>query len=253
MPVLTGRVAVTFDVTNKLCIGLAGCIETERGLNLVVLQVAVDGLRTTDDLHAILLGSIVLSQHAGIGVGVVATDDDECLDVEFAKNFYTLLKLLYLFKLRAAGTNHVKTAGVAIVFQKVFRDFNILVVYETARTHKETIKMVLGVQLLDTIEKTTDHIVSTRSLTTAEDNSHIHLCGIHHFSWFKLYERHSVGVGEEGFDFFLIVNALCRSTFLDFHCALKCLRQLRLIGCSCNLQCTFFHVLSFNIIMNNDF
>ena len=68
VPVFACRVAVALNVTNHLSIGLAGSIETERSFNLVVLQVAVDSLGATDNLYAIVLGSIVFSQHASVGV-----------------------------------------------------------------------------------------------------------------------------------------------------------------------------------------
>lgn len=64
----------------------AGCVETKAGFNLVVLQVAVNGFRATDDLNAIVLGSIVFSQNASVGVGVVATDDYDSLDAEFTND-----------------------------------------------------------------------------------------------------------------------------------------------------------------------
>ena len=82
VPVLACTVAVTLYVADELRVGLACCVEAKAGLNLLVLQVAVDGLGATDDLHAILLGCIVLCQHAGVGVAVVTADNHESLDAE---------------------------------------------------------------------------------------------------------------------------------------------------------------------------
>ena len=96
MPVLACRVAVALDVADEFGVCLAGCVETERCLDLLIFEVAVDSLWTSDDLYAVLLCCIVLSEHACVGVGVVAADDDEGLDAEFAEKLDTLLKLLLL-------------------------------------------------------------------------------------------------------------------------------------------------------------
>ena len=116
-------------------------------------------------------------------------------------------------------------------------------VYQTARTQDETIKTVGGIQTLHSIKQTGNHVVTARSLTTTKDNTHIHGLVALLFTGNELYERHSVGIGEESLDFFLVVNTLSGSTFYSFYCALQSTGQLGLIGCSCNLQCTFFHTV----------
>ena len=114
-------------------------------------------------------------------------------------------------------------------------------VYQTARTQDETIKTVLGVQLLDLVEETGNHVVSARSLTTRENDTYVHLRVVSLCSRYKLYDRHTVGIREQLLDFFLITNTLSGLTFLNLYCSLKRLRQLRLISGSRHLQCTFFH------------
>ena len=241
MPVLTGRVTVALDVTNELRIGLTSGIKTERGLDLRVLQVTVDGLRTTDHLNTVVLSCIVLSQHTGIGVRVVTTDDHDGFDIELADDLQTLLKLIDLLQLRTSGTDHIKTSGVTVFIDDLLGEFHVVMVYQTTRTEDETIETVLRIQLLDLVEKTGNNVVTARSLTTAEDDTNIHLGMIGLSSWLELYDRHTVGVREQLLDFFLVANTLSGLTFLDFYCTLKSLRQLGLIGGSCNLQCTFFH------------
>ena len=118
MPVLTCRVAVALDVTNEFSVCLAGCIETERSLDLVVFEVAVDGLRAADYLYAVLLGCVVLSEYTSICVRVVATDDNESLDAEFAENLNTLLELLFLLELSTSRADDVETTGIAILDRK---------------------------------------------------------------------------------------------------------------------------------------
>ena len=99
MPVLTCRVAVALDVADKLRVCLTSCVETERSLNLLVLQIAVDSLRAADNLNTVLLCCVVLSEHTSVSVRVVTTDDYESLDAELAKNLNTLLELLFLLEL----------------------------------------------------------------------------------------------------------------------------------------------------------
>ena len=84
--------------------------------------------------------------------------------------------------------------------------------------------------------------MAARSLTTTEDHTYIHFCGVGHIALFKLNKRHAIRIGEERLDLFLVIHALCRSTLFYLYCTLKSLRQLRLIGSTRLLQCTFFHL-----------
>ena len=116
-------------------------------------------------------------------------------------------------------------------------------VYQTARTQDETEQTVLGVELLDLIEQTGNHVVTARSLTTRKDDTYVHLLVVSLGSGLELYDRHTIGVREQLLDLFLITNTLGSSTLLDLHSTLKSLRQLGLVSGSCHLQCTFFHNL----------
>ena len=114
-------------------------------------------------------------------------------------------------------------------------------VNQTARTEDEAEETVLGIQLLNSIEKTGNHIMSTRGLTATEDDTDIHLCCVSNVALLEFDKRHSVSVGEESLDFFLVIHALSGSTFFYLYCTLKSLWQFRLISSPCQLQCTFFH------------
>ena len=192
-------------------------------------------------MYTIVLGSIVLSQYTGVGVRVVTTNDDNSLDVQLADNLKTLLKLIHLLQLCTTRAYHVETARIAILVNDVSSQLHIIMVYQSARTQDETVQTVLRVQLLNLIVQTGNHIVTTRSLTTRQNDTDIHLSSVGLCSGFKLYNRHTIGVGEELLDFFLIAHTLCGSTFFYFYCSLERLRQFGLIGSSCLLQCTFFH------------
>ena len=129
MPILAGRIAVAFDVSDKLAVSLCGSIETERSFNLLVLQVAVDGFGATDNLYAVILGCIIFGQDACVGVRVVATDNNDGLNVQLADNLQAFFKLLGRFQFCTSATNHVETAGVAILVNEIGRYLNVLVVY----------------------------------------------------------------------------------------------------------------------------
>ena len=241
MPVLACGIAVALDIADKLCICLCGSIKTEAGLYLVVLQVAVDCLRASDNLHAIVLGCIVFSKHAGIGIGVVTTNDYNSLDVKLTDNFKTLLKLVNLLKLGTSGTNHVETARVAILVDYICCKFHVVMVYKTTRPKDKAIQLICRINLLYCIKDTTDDIVTTRCLTTRKDNADIHLSVNISLSRNKLYERHSIGVREHFLDFFLIANTLCWFAFLNLYGSLKALWQLWLVSSPFSLQKTLFH------------
>ena len=98
MPIFAGRVAVALDVSDNLGVGLRSRIETKGSLNLVILEVTIDSFGATNNLYAIFLGSIVFSKHAGIGIGVITTDDHDGLNIELADNLQTFFKLIFFLK-----------------------------------------------------------------------------------------------------------------------------------------------------------
>ena len=204
VPVFTCRIAVALNVTDELRVSLTSCIETERSLNLLVLQVTIDSLRTSDYLNAILLSSVVLCKYTSIGVRVVTTDDYESLDTKFAKNLDTLLKLVFLLQLSTARADDIKTTSIAVLVHDFRSNLHVVVIYETTRTENETIKFVSWVESLYTIEKTRNHVVTTRSLTTREDNTYIERREFLSLTSFESDDRHSVCIREQCLDFILI-------------------------------------------------
>ena len=102
VPVLLCRVAVTLDITDNFGINLTSRVETERSFDLLVLQVTVDRLRTADYLNTGPRSLVVFGQYASICVGVVATNDNQCLDVQFFQNFQPLVELFFCFQFGTA-------------------------------------------------------------------------------------------------------------------------------------------------------
>ena len=241
VPVFAGRITVAFDVADELAVGFCGRIEAEGGFDLVVLEVAVDGLGTTDHLHAVVLGGIIFGQDASVGIGVVAADDDDGPNVELADNFEPFFKLFGRFELGASATDHVKSTGVAIVVEEVGRNFDIVVIHESAGPHEESVQTVVGVEPFHLVEESGDDVMSAGSLSAAQNDTHVDGFSRGFVARNKFHKRHAVCMGEEFFDFFLIVYTLCGGTFTGLNCTLKCFRKFGLVGSSRFLQCTFFH------------
>ena len=93
-------------------------------------------------------------------------------------------------------------------------------VHQTTRTQDEAIELAVLVQFLDTVEQTGDNVVSAGSLATRQDNADVDSREVYGFAtFFKLNQRHTVGVREQIFDSFLVGNRLSRFAFLYFHSA----------------------------------
>ena len=71
-------------------------------IDLLVLQVTVDRLRTADYLNTGPRSLVVFGQYASICVGVVATNDNQSLDVQFFQNFQPLVELFFCFQFGTA-------------------------------------------------------------------------------------------------------------------------------------------------------
>ena len=210
---------------------------------MVVLQVTVDGLGATDHLYAIFLSSVVFSEHASVGVRVVTTDDYDSVEAELANHFHTLFELSHFFELRTTRTNHIETTRVAVFVDEGIGHFEVVVINQTSRTHKEAVEFRVGILLLQAIIETANHVVTTRSLATRKDDTDVDgSIFLLLVRGFEVYQGHTVGVGEEGFDFLLVVYTLGGCTFYDFHVTAKTCGEFGLVGSTSNLQCAFFHI-----------
>ena len=242
VPVLASGVGVALDVTDHFCVSFASGVETERRFDLVVLEVPVNRLGATDHLHAGVLGGEVFGEYASVGVRVVPTDDDHGVDAEFADDFETLFELCFFFELRTTRTNHVETTGVAVFVDEGVGHFEILVINETAGAHEEAVELRSGVLLLETVIETANHVVTAGSLTAGEDDADVDGSIFLLFvGGFEADEGHAVGVGEECFDFFLIVNTLRGVSLYNFHVAAQTGGEFGAISRTSDLQCAFFH------------
>ena len=108
-------------------------------------------------------------------------------------------------------------------------------VYQTARAQDKAIQLVGRIEFLDSVEQAGDDIVSARSLAARKDDTHVHGSKFLGFAFHQLQQRHSVRVGEQFLNFFLVSYRLSRFAFLYLNGAQQRFRQFRLISSSCNL------------------
>lgn len=240
MPVFERGGGVTLDVTDELGVGLASGVEAKGRFDGVVLEVTVDGFRASDDLDREFFLRIVFGEDAGVGIAVVATDDDDGGDAELFADFGSFVKLPCLFQFGTSRADDVETAGVAVAVDDVGGEFLVFVVHKSAWSAEETIELVGWVQFLEPVEDAGDDVVSTGSLSTGEDDADVDGLVDFGLSFHKVDERQSVGVGEELFDLLLIAHALCRIAFFKCDVGIQGFREFRLIGSSCDGEGAWF-------------
>ena len=134
MPVFLCRVAVALDVADNFRVNFASGVETERHFDRIVLQVAVDSFRATDNLNACADFLVVFSQNGSICVRVVATDNDEGFDAELLYYFKTFVELFFFFEFCSAGADDVETACVAIFVDDVGCQFDVFMIDKSVRS-----------------------------------------------------------------------------------------------------------------------
>src|SRR5574344_70202 len=200
MPIFTCRITITLNISNKLRISFCCSIKTERRFNLGILQVTVNSLWTSNDLNAILLSCIIFSQDASVGIRVIATNNDNGLNVKLTDYLQTFLKLIFLFQFGATATDDIKTTCIAILFKKICCYFHIIMVNQSPWSHKETIEAILRIKLLNFIKQSTNNIMTTRSLTTTKNNTYIHSFLRGFFTWYELYQRHAISIRKQFLD-----------------------------------------------------
>ncbi len=165
MPVLLGRVAVSLDVSDQLAVGLRSCIESEGSLDILVLQVTVDGLRAADNLDAGIVCSHVLSKNCCVGIGIVAADDDDRSDAMLLADLSRNRELLLGLQLGSAGTDDVKAAGVPELVDVLVIHDDVIILKKTARAALEAVQNIVLVSCLQRVIQTADYIVSAGCLS----------------------------------------------------------------------------------------
>ena len=172
VPVLLRGVAVSLDIADQLTVCLGSRIKSEGSLDIFILQIAVDGLRASDDLNACIMCSHVLSKNRCIGIGVVAADDNDSSDAMLLADLSRNCELLLGLQFGSAGADDIKTAGVPELINVLIFHDDVVVLKESARAALESIQYIVLVGCLQRIIQTADNIVSAGSLSAGQDNAY---------------------------------------------------------------------------------
>ena len=171
---------------------------------MFVLQVAINRLGATNHLNTGILLQIILSEHASIRIGIIATNDYDSLDIKLFANLNTFVKLPSFLKFRSARTNDIKTASIAIFVDNLSRELRIFMLNQAAGAAQKTIELILRIEIFQAIKKATNNVMTTRGLTTRKNHANVHRLEILFFALNHLDDGHSIRVREECLDFFLI-------------------------------------------------
>jgi len=216
VPILLCGVGVALDVTDDLAVGLGSGVEAEGALDVLVLQVAVDGLGTADDLNACLVCGKVLCQHCGVGVGVVTADDHDGVDAVLLADLCNDGKLLLGLQLGSAGADDIEAAGVAVPVDILVVEDDIVVFKQTAGAALEAVENVVLIGSLQSVVQAADNVVSAGSLAAGKDHAHLLsfcLSGVGTLLEGDLVL--TVGVGEQGLDLLLVCYAFGSAAVLN--------------------------------------
>ena len=200
VPVFLGGVGVAADVADEFAVDAAGGVEAEAGLDPLVLQVAVDGLGAADDLNGNIVGLEVFGQDAGVGVGVVAADDDQRGNAPLLAALAGGLELFGGLQLGPAGTDNVEAAGVPVGVDDVGCEFHGFVLDQSVGSFEEAEEAARLVQGLDAVEETGDDVVSAGGLTAGKDDAHVDGGKLGAGTGGEGEDGAPEGVGEEGLD-----------------------------------------------------
>ena len=173
VPVLLGGVGVAADVADQLGIDFAGGVETEGCADLAVLKVAVDGLGHADHGDGRVVGGDVFRQHAGVGVGVVAADDDEGVELMSLHGGESALELLFRFQFRSAASNDVEAAGVAVILDEGRSEIDEFVFDQTGWPAQEAYEIAFRRGGLDAVKNAGNDIVAAGGLAAGQNDADV--------------------------------------------------------------------------------
>ncbi len=165
VPILLSRVGITLDVTDNFRICLCSSIKAKRSLDVLILQVAVDRLRATDNLNACVLSCHILSEYCSVCIGVVTADDNDSIEPVLLSYFLNDSELLFCLELCSAGTDDIESARVPVRVDEVIRKLYIGIIEKSGRAALESEEDIVLVCCLKSIIKTGDNIVSAGSLS----------------------------------------------------------------------------------------
>ena len=167
---ITDVLNLTPDIADKFAVYTAGSIKTKGSFNAIILQVAVNCLRTADDVNANAVLLVVFSQQTGVGIGVVTADDYQRLDSKFFTVLLGRLEMFFGFQFSTSGTDHIKTTGIAISVNDLIRQKDLFPFNQTVRPLEEAVKFARRIQRFQPVIKPRNYVVTARSLTTGKNH-----------------------------------------------------------------------------------
>ena len=155
------------------------------------------------------MGGHIFGQHRGVGVGVVAADDDDGGQAVLLRHFGNDPELFLSLQLRTAGTDDIETAGIPVLVDVFVGELDEIVVDQSGGTALEAKEYVALVRSLERVVQTADHVMSAGRLSAGKD--HAHDLFLRSGGVAALDEGHfvlAVGVGEQSLDLLLVGHAL---------------------------------------------
>ncbi len=181
VPVFSRRDGIALNVSDEVGVNFAGRVEAEAGFDVFAFEVAIDGFGNSDNRQRGFAGGGEFSEFGGVRIRVITADDDQCGEVSGFGCLEGFEEILFGFQLGAAGADDVEAAGVSVIRQKLGIDLRAVVGEKAIWAIAESNEGAFGVDLLNGIEDSRDHIVPTRRWATGEDyadNDGSCLCGL---------------------------------------------------------------------------
>lgn len=172
VPVLDCRSTVGQHVADQLRVDLRSRVETDRGLDVTMVDVTVDGAWNADDASVNLLLDKVLRQVDAIGESAGRTNQDEASKTELLTDLSSLLALFGSSELVRTSADVVNTTEVQMIFECFARHLNVIFLHETVDTVDEADQLhgLLGGLVS---EETINNVICTRGLSAHEAETNL--------------------------------------------------------------------------------
>ena len=170
VPVLDGGGRVGEHVSDQLGVHLGGSVETNRGLNVLVVNVSVNGGGNDDDSGLDLVLDEVLRQGNTVGHGVGGTDEHETSEAELLGDLSSGSSLLLGSEGVLASADVIVSTKVVVVLEGFSGKLDSVGDQKSLNTTHETndgYVLSLGLES----QKTVNDVVTSRGLSAHEDNT----------------------------------------------------------------------------------
>lgn len=133
---------------------------------MLVFKITINSLWGSNNSAFGVVLCEVFSKKASVGVGVVATNDNDTIQVKGFAVLEGVFKLLRRLNLVSSRANHVEASHVSVKLHVVGLDLHVVVAEDAVRSVEESKQLRVRVDLLSHIKETHDHIVSSCGLSS---------------------------------------------------------------------------------------